>query len=300
MEAKDKFPDLVEEARTAQQNDPELGLSAQDGHNQPLKFVLAEVGRKKPTESVTADARSGERIELLCAATDRQEVVGVVAAVAEEAAERQDSTQTSSAASAARAREGQAMPLVVARESLHKRPLEHRWSLWFFSEDEHRCVEGNVMEVTSFQTMEDFWALQQYIEPASNLRQGCGYALFRYGIEPSWKDSRNRDGGHWLFAADRSQRNVDTDWLEVLLCMITEAFGKHSGDVCGAVVQMRSKEDKITVWTTDSSREVANLVIGRTLKERLKLHPRNVIPYRSHADIMRTECGAEIKVKYKA
>ncbi|KAH9362824.1 hypothetical protein HPB48_015213 [Haemaphysalis longicornis] len=220
--------------------------------------------------------------------------------MAEETAERQDGTQTSSTASAARPREGQYMSPIVAPGSLHKRPLKHRWSLWFCRKDEHRSWEENMMEVTSFQTLEDFWALKQYIEPASNLRPGCDYALFRYGIEPSWKDSRNRDGGHWLFAVARSQRNVDNDWLEVLLCLITEAFGEHSGDVCGAVVQVRSKEDKIAVWTTDSSREVANLVIGRTLKERLKLHPRNVIPYRSHADIMRTEHGAEIKAKYKA
>ncbi|KAH9360349.1 hypothetical protein HPB48_003544 [Haemaphysalis longicornis] len=300
MEAKYKFPDLVKEAPTAQQNDPEPGVSAQDGHNQPLESVLAKIGRNKPMESVAADARSGERLELLGAEADHQDTVGAVAAVAEETAERQDGTLTSYTASAARPREGQDMSPVVARGSLHKRPLKHRWSLWFCREDEHRSGEENMMEVTSFQTLDDFWALQQYIEPASNLRQGCDYALFRYGIEPSWKDSRNMDGGHWLFAVDRSQRNLDNDWLEVLLCLIAEEFGEHSGDVCGAVVQVCSKADKIAVWTTDSSREVANLVIGRTLKEKLKLRPRHVIPYRSHADIMRTERGAEIKAKYKA
>ncbi|KAH9360162.1 hypothetical protein HPB48_011457 [Haemaphysalis longicornis] len=299
MEAKDKFPDLVEETRTAQQNDPEPGVSAQDGHSQALESV-AEVGRNKPTESVAADARRGELLELLGAEADHQEVVGGVAAVAQETAERQDGTQTSSAASAARPREGQDMSPVVAQGSLHRRPLKHHWSLWFCREEEHCSGEEKMMEVTSFQTLEDFWALQQYIEPPSNLRQGCDYALFRYGIEPSWKDSRNRDGGHWLVAVDRSQRNVDNDWLEVLLCLIAEEFGEHSGDVCGAVVQVRSKGDRIAVWTTDSSREVANLVIGRTLKEKLKLHPRNVIPYRSHADIMQTEREAEIKAKYKA
>ncbi|KAH9362941.1 hypothetical protein HPB48_014277 [Haemaphysalis longicornis] len=300
MEAKGKFPDLVEEARTAQQNDPEPGVSPQDGHNQPLESVLAGVGRNKPTESVAADAKSGERLKLLGAEAGHQEAVGAVAAVAEETAERQDGTQTSSTASAARPREGQDMAPVVAQESPDKRPLKHRWSLWLCRKDEHRSWEENMMEVTSFQTLEDFWALQQYIEPASNLRPGCDYALFRYGIEPSWKDSRNRDGGRWLFAVDRSQRNVDNDWREVLLCLITEAFGEDSGDVCGAVVQVRCKEYEIAVWTTNSSREVANLVIGRTLKEKLKLHPRNAIPYRSHTDIMRTERGAEIKAKYKA
>ena len=36
-----------------------------------------------------------------------------------------------------------------------------------------------------------------------------------------------------------------------LLCLVGEAFDDHSDDVCGAVVNIRTKGDKIALWTTD-------------------------------------------------
>lgn len=275
-------------------------MGANAGGDRSLEPVPAEVERDKPTESVVADAGIGERPEPLGAQAGEPQSVETSAAEAEPTAQRPGDPQASVVASGARPRQKPDMSRVVARGPRNTHPLQHRWSLWYYRQDKRRSWEENLMEVTSFQSLEDFWALYNHIEPASNLRRGCDYALFRYGIEPSWEDVRNRDGGHWLFAEDRSRRDLDGDWLEVLLCLVAEEFGEYSRDVCGAVVQVRSKEDRIAVWTTDSSREVANLVIGRTLKEKLKLHPRNLIPYRSHADIMRTEDGAEIKAKYKA
>ncbi|KAL3193612.1 hypothetical protein MRX96_016959 [Rhipicephalus microplus] len=46
-----------------------------------------------------------------------------------------------------------------------------------------------------------------------------------------------------------------------------------SGDVNGAVVQVRPKFDKLAVWTADVHRASNNIRIGKTLKERLYLFP---------------------------
>ena len=71
--------------------------------------------------------------------------------------------------------------------------------------------------------------------------------LFKNGIEPTWEDERNREGGRWLLTTvkihflhsakkilqDKKKRSQDLDriWLETLLCLIGEAFDSASEDV---------------------------------------------------------------------
>lgn len=47
-----------------------------------------------------------------------------------------------------------------------------------------------------------------------------------------------------------------------LLCMVGEAFDEHSEDICGAVVNVRAKVDKIAVWTGNGQNSVTVLEIG--------------------------------------
>lgn len=47
-----------------------------------------------------------------------------------------------------------------------------------------------------------------------------------------------------------------------LLCLVGEAFDDYSDDVCGAVVNIRTKGDKIAVWTSDDGNREAVTHIG--------------------------------------
>jgi translation initiation factor 4E len=44
--------------------------------------------------------------------------------------------------------------------------------------------------------------------------------------------------------------------------MIGEAFDEHSEDVCGAVVNVRAKGDKIGIWTVDAVKAQSVMEIG--------------------------------------
>ena len=81
--------------------------------------------------------------------------------------------------------------------------------------------------------MEDFWALYNHIELSSKLSAGCDYSLFKEGVKPMWEDDRNRRGGRWVINLNKSQRAtfLDNFWLEVMLCLIGEAFDDHSKHV---------------------------------------------------------------------
>ncbi|XP_012514931.1 PREDICTED: eukaryotic translation initiation factor 4E type 1B [Propithecus coquereli] len=165
-------------------------------------------------------------------------------------------------------------------------PLQNRWALWFLKNDRSRAWRDNLQLLTKVDTVEDFWALYRHVKLASKLSSGCDYALFKDGIEPTWEDSRNRRGGRWLVSLAKQQRHSELDqlWLETLLCLIGESFEEHSSEVCGAVISIRAKGDKIAVWTREAENQAAVLHIGRVYKERLGLSAKTVIGYQAHAD----------------
>lgn len=166
-----------------------------------------------------------------------------------------------------------------------KHPLQNKWTLWYFENDRTNTWEKNQKVIASFDTVEDFWSLYNHIKLASELRQGCDYSLFKHGVRPMWEDETNKRGGRWLISLDRKQRGNDLDrfWLDIILCLIGEAF-ENSDDVCGAVVNIRSKGDKIGIWTKNATRSEAVLEIGRKLKERLRIKPKDQIGYQAHKD----------------
>ena len=50
-----------------------------------------------------------------------------------------------------------------------KHPLQNKWAMWFFKNDKNKDWASNLRYITSFDTVEDFWALYNHILPASKL-----------------------------------------------------------------------------------------------------------------------------------
>lgn len=46
------------------------------------------------------------------------------------------------------------------------------------------------------------------------------------------------------------------------MLLVGESFGEYSDSVCGAVVQIRAKGDKLAIWTKNAADESANVGIG--------------------------------------
>ncbi|XP_022193045.1 eukaryotic translation initiation factor 4E [Nilaparvata lugens] len=191
------------------------------------------------------------------------------------------------------------VPPITPNEMTIKHPLQNTWTLWYYEHDKKKSWMKNQCEITSFDTVEDFWSLFNHIKSASEIRHGCDYSLFKQGIRPMWEDDANKEGGRWLINLEKKQREneLDSYWMEIILCMIGEAFDEYSDEICGAVVSVRMKGDKIGVWTADAEKRNGEgvLAIGRKLKERLKLN--TVIGYQVHKDTM-VKAGASIRNTY--
>merc|ERR1711997_510707 len=190
-------------------------------------------------------------------------------------------------------------PYNLAPEMLIKHPLQNSWTLWFFKNDKNRNWEDNQRSIITFNTVEDFWALYNLIELSSKLSAGCDYSLFKEGIKPMWEDDRNRRGGRWVINLNKSQRTsaLDKIWLEVMLCLIGEAFDEHSKYVNGAVVSVRPKGDKIGMWLGDSNAGEAIINVGKKFKERLNIDPQTSLGFEAHQDTMRRS-GSTAKNRY--
>ncbi|XP_043911713.1 eukaryotic translation initiation factor 4E-like [Protopterus annectens] len=189
----------------------------------------------------------------------------------------------------------------VNSEQYIKHPLQNRWALWYFKNDKSKSWTENLRLIAKFDTVEDFWALYNHIQRPSKLQFGCDYCLFKDGIKPMWEDELNKQGGRWLITLNKQQRHNDLDryWLETLLCLIGEAFNDYSDDVCGAVVNVRPKGDKLSIWTTNCQNREAVVSIGQSYKERLGLPLKPVIGYQSHDDTS-TKSGSTTKNLYSA
>ncbi|KAJ6667828.1 hypothetical protein lerEdw1_016149 [Lerista edwardsae] len=149
----------------------------------------------------------------------------------------------------------------AAVEPFSKHPLQNRWVLWFFKNDKSKTWQENLRLVTKFDTVEDFWALYSHIQLASKLTSGCDYSLFK------------------------------------LLCLIGEMFDDYSDDICGAVINIRAKGDKIAIWTREAENRDGVIHIGRVYKEHLGLSSKMVIGYQAHADTA-TKSGSLTKNKF--
>ncbi|NWW71180.1 I4E1B factor, partial [Climacteris rufus] len=210
-----------------------------------------------------------------------------------------------------RARQQELLPA----EILGKHPLQNRWALWFFKNDKSKMWQANLRLVTKFSTVEDFWALYSHIQLASKLAAGCDYSLFKDGIEPMWEDSQNKRGGRWLVTLAKQQRHTELDrfWLETLLCLIGEMFDEYSDEVCGAVINIRTKGDKIAIWTREAENQegvthtagisfrggcTGELSLSlRVYKEHLGLSQKVAIGYQAHADTA-TKSSSLAKTKF--
>uniref|UniRef100_A0A7E4UQX0 eIF-4F 25 kDa subunit n=1 Tax=Panagrellus redivivus TaxID=6233 RepID=A0A7E4UQX0_PANRE len=177
--------------------------------------------------------------------------------------------------------------VIRAKENTdNKHYLHSKWVLWFLKGDRQRSWEECLKKVAVLETVEDFWGLYNNIQPASGLTWGSDYYLFREGIKPMWEDPSNIKGGRWLTIIERTKRaeRLDVCWLELMMALIGEQFTQVEDDICGAVVNVRQKGDKVALWTRDGTNDDTNITIGHTMRDKLSMSDSESLRYEIHKD----------------
>lgn len=112
---------------------------------------------------------------------------------------------------------GETKELHPIQAELVKHPLQHAWTLWYYEPDRNKSWEDNQNQVSTFNTVEDFWSLFTHIKQPSEVKIGSDYSLFKESIRPMWEDKANKNGGRWMITLNRNQRpELDRYWIDTV------------------------------------------------------------------------------------
>lgn len=170
--------------------------------------------------------------------------------------------------------------------------LHSKWTFWF---DNPRLAppgsdwKDNLNKCGSFDTIGDFWRIYNNLRPAMSLQVNSNYSLFRYGVEPSWEDPANADGGKFVLTIskkDAKSGKGDEWWLYTVLAIVGETMDATGDQVCGAVVSIRKNQDRIALWLKSSDQDIC-VQIGRRWKKALSLE-KVPLRYQTHKDAAAT------------
>ncbi|KAI3800777.1 hypothetical protein L1987_28873 [Smallanthus sonchifolius] len=174
-----------------------------------------------------------------------------------------------------------------------RHPLEHSWTFWFDNpsvKSKQVAWGSSIRPIYTFSTVEEFWSLYNNIHRPSRLAAGADLHCFKNRIEPKWEDPVCAGGGKWTMTFPKSKS--DTCWLYTLLAMIGEQFD-HGDEICGAVVNVRSRQEKIVLWTKNAANQPAQMSIGKQWKEFLDCN--DMIGFIFHEDAKKLDRGAKNK-----
>lgn len=112
---------------------------------------------------------------------------------------------------------GEIKDAVLPTQAEVKHPLQHSWTLWYYEPDRNKSWEDNQNQVSTFNSVEDFWSLFTHIKQPSEVKIGSDYSLFKESIRPMWEDKANKNGGRWMITLTRTQRpELDRYWIDTV------------------------------------------------------------------------------------
>ncbi|KAG7598653.1 Translation Initiation factor eIF- 4e-like [Arabidopsis suecica] len=148
--------------------------------------------------------------------------------------------------------------------------FQNSWTFWFdnpSSKSNQVTWGSSLRSLYTFATIEEFWSLYNNIHPPTKWVPGADLYCFKHKIEPKWEDPICANGGKWTMFFPKAA-TLESNWLNTLLALVGEQFDQ--GDqICGAVLNFRTRGDRISLWTKNAANEEAQLSIGKQWKELL-------------------------------
>ncbi|KAJ3573414.1 hypothetical protein NP233_g2451 [Leucocoprinus birnbaumii] len=108
--------------------------------------------------------------------------------------------------------------------------------------------EAGLTVIGEFTTVEAFCRYFNWLKPPSKLEKNSNYHLFKSGIKPMWEDPANANGGKWVLTMKNNPELLDRSWTWLAMALVGEELD-DGDEICGAVVSLRTKVDRIQLWT---------------------------------------------------
>jgi len=130
--------------------------------------------------------------------------------------------------------------------------------------------EAGLTVIGEFDTVESFCRYFNWLKPPSKLERNSNYHLFKSGIKPMWEDEANANGGKWVLTMKNNPALLDRCWSWLAMALVGEEL-EEGDEICGAVVSLRSKVDRIQVWTRNKEDVERLNAIGKRLVKLLDI-----------------------------
>ena len=121
-------------------------------------------------------------------------------------------------------------------------------SATFSAVPESGDYEAGLTVIGEFDTVESFCRYFNWLKPPSKLERNSNYHIFKSGIKPMWEDAANAQGGKWVLTMKNNPALLDRCWAWLAMALVGEEL-EEGDEICGAVVSLRSKVDRIQLWT---------------------------------------------------
>jgi len=81
----------------------------------------------------------------------------------------------------------------MSQENTEITSLQHEYTFWitYFKKTKDKQLEefeDNLKPIGNFNSVEDFWSINQHMRRPSQLPRGCTFFLFKKNIKPMWED----------------------------------------------------------------------------------------------------------------
>jgi len=154
--------------------------------------------------------------------------------------------------------------------------LSNKFDFWYHIIDtsSDQDYKAQIKKLAQFETLEDFWAIFQYLKKPDDFKQPIEIQLFKDGITPMWEDENNKNGGRISLKLRKEYSNLV--WEELIFAFIGGYFDKEiKEEINGLVMNCKKDFNTLQIWTKNFNNEV-NKGIEKNIRELLNI-PKEVI-----------------------
>lgn len=139
--------------------------------------------------------------------------------------------------------------------------LFDKWTLWAHLPHDTNWSMESYRQIHTIESVENVVALVEHLPDA--LVRNCMLFMMREGIQPTWEDPRNRNGG--CFSYKVTNKLVPTTWrnLMMLTACETAATQEHvSKDITGITISPKKNFCIVKIWMGSCKYQDPNSITG--------------------------------------
>tara|TARA_X000000950_G_C13778642_1_gene604121 strand:+ start:212 stop:718 length:507 start_codon:yes stop_codon:yes gene_type:complete len=138
--------------------------------------------------------------------------------------------------------------------------LSDKWVLFAHLPHDTNWSLNSYKKIQSFKTVED--VLDVYNVLPDKLIKNCMLFLMKDGINPTWEDKNNKDGGSFSFKIET--KNIMKVWNEISFLLLGSTLSKDENmlkHINGITISPKKSFNILKIWLKDCSYQNPNLII---------------------------------------